>query len=66
MPATLDNWIIADIREVLDRRVNSPASDNSKSSLNPLVYVTTSNMSESKLSKLFDFPVMCPFVVIIT
>jgi hypothetical protein len=31
--------------------------------LNPLVYVTTSNLTKYKLSKLFDFPIITPFVV---
>lgn len=56
VPATLDNWIIADIKEVLQKRIgenksswtknNQKTAQEWKKKLNPLVYITTSNMTK--------------------
>ena len=56
VPATLDNWIIADLKEVLQKRVgenksswaknNQKTGKDEKKKLNPLVYITTSNMTK--------------------
>lgn len=50
-PATLDNWIVVDLREILETRLNKATQALSKNpqsppSLNPLLYITTSNMTK--------------------
>lgn len=48
---------------IATKTVTTIPPSNIKNTLNPLVYITTSNMTESKLSKLFDFPVLIPIIV---
>jgi hypothetical protein len=52
------------VSNIATKTVTTLPPTNIKNTLNPLVYITTSNMTESKLSKLFDFPVLIPIIVI--
>lgn len=84
VPATLDNWVIADLREPLRKRATyqpnmsstmsslssnknsndpTPTVSSTRAALNPLVYITTSNMTEKKLEKLFQIPILTPIIV---
>lgn len=45
--------------------VSITVNNTIKNTLNPLVYITTSNMTEQKLNKLFNFPILTPIIVLI-
>lgn len=59
VPSTLDNWIFNDFKDSLLCRIKITKPHET----NPLIFVTTSNMTPKKLDRLYSFPILTPAIV---